>query len=197
MVLGCLEEGLVDDRPEVRDVEQSRKDQRPGEDGLSGGDAPDQQVPLADEASHERDTSHAGAGDGEGRHRQGHPAANTSHLRDQVGVGFDVNGPGTEKEGELHERVRRDVQQTTDDSLTGEHGESEHDVGQLADRRVRQPAFEVVLPERDHTRHRQRDHRHRRQREAHPQVADGLGAEHVERHAGDPEDTAFDDRHGV
>ncbi len=89
-------------------------------------------------SSHPREEDST-AGDGKGENRQRHPFPDAGHVADVVGVGLDVYRAGTEEQCQFHECVCRDVEQAARQCLSVEQSQPEHDIGELANRRIRQP----------------------------------------------------------
>ena len=72
-----------------------------------------------------------------------------SMLADLVNMGGGVNGSGGKEERDLRDGVRGDMERGADDRDRRESADAENDIGKLANRRVGEPAFQIVLPERD------------------------------------------------
>jgi hypothetical protein len=79
----------------------------------------------------------------------------------------------------------------------GAGAQPEDDVRQLAHRREREAALEVVLSERDEAGDDEGERGDGREDDAGPEVTNEAGAEHVEHDAGDPEHPGLDDRDRV
>ena len=115
---------------------------------MAGLEGAGHQEPLAPGAAQRRQPDDREAGHAEGADGEGHLPTEAVELADLVLVGHDVDGARDEEERDLADGVHQDVEARAHRGRPRrEHG-TEHDVRELADRRVGQSRLEAVEGQR-------------------------------------------------
>ncbi len=160
-----------------------------------GGAERDQ--PLAPRTAERREADDREGRDEERDHREGHAAADAVQVAHVLLVGGDHDRARAEEEGDLADRMRRNVQARAEHAVVISERGAEHDVGELRDGRIRQPRLEVVFGERDERAHGQREGGHPHQPHRRAGAGEQIEPKHVDDDLEDGEDAGLHHGHGV
>ena len=149
------------------------------------------QVPLAPGAAKGRNPDDAERAEQERAHRERHGAANAIELADCLLVRRHLDRARTEEERDLAHRVHGDVEPSAEDAAGGRERSAEHDVGELAHRRVGEPGLEVVSGERDDRGDQDRCGGYVHQPGGAPALREQVDPDHVDDDLQHGEDTRF------
>jgi hypothetical protein len=194
----AAEPGAVEHRQEIRRIEHAAGDQNrhdPG--GHAGFHGAETQVPFAYEPRHRRDTDHTQCRNTERQGCARHAAADTVHLADLVNAQRFGIVAGGKEQGNLHDALVYQVDDTADGADRSEDGGAQRDIGDLAHGGVGEPFLQVVLKQRPGRPVYDGDGRSDAQCAKQPELISEVHAVDVVDHPHDTEGARFDHGDGV
>ncbi len=144
-MLELTQENQAEHLEQVVHRQDGGEEGRGGEPGLAGLHGPHDDQEFREKSAEGRDADDREGADEEGDGRDGHRLDKAAHFSDVLGVDGVDDDAGAEEEPGLGQPVHQDEEKRPGDARGVHHAEAEEDVADLADRRISQDPFEVVL----------------------------------------------------